>query len=188
MASTLTKNYSPRVKYDSNYPIGHPNNQQYVDMLANLGMTRITSSAQPYHKKHNGVKNKGKVGKVVTVTIDDLKEIIIKSNGKSPNGADIYFGPSGILLNPTKAQEYGMITDDDRSRFPSWDRIDSSKGYSKENIQLTTKSYNLGKSTNDVVSSNLLTERVTIRWKGAEAELYNPTSSFVANTLKELAN
>ena len=187
MATSFTKNYTPRVSYDSNYPIGHPNNQKYVDSLATLGMARIKSSAQPYHKKHNGVKNKGKAGKIVTVTIDDLKKIIIKSNGKSPNGADIYFGPAGILLNPTKAVQYGMITNDDRSRFPSWDRMDSSKGYTKENIQLTTKSYNLGKSENDV-TDNTSPERVTIKWKGAEAELFNPTSSFLANTLKELTN
>lgn len=187
MATSFTKDYTPRVSYDSNYPIGHPNNQKYVDSLAILGMARIKSSAQPYHQKHKGVKNKGKVGKVVTVTIDDLKEIIVKSNGKSPNGADIYFGPAGILLNPTKAVKYGMITNDDRSRFPSWDRIDSSKGYTKENIQLTTKSYNLGKSENDVII-NKSTEIITLRWKGAEVDLSNITASFLANTLKELTN
>lgn len=187
MASALTKNYSPRVKYDSNYSISHPNNAEYVKQLATLGMARIKSSAQPYHQKHKGVKNKGKAGKVVTVTIDDLKEIIIKSNGKSPNGADIYFGSAGILLNPGKALEYGMITNDERSRFPSWDRIDSSKGYTKENIQLTTKSYNLGKSENDVIVEQPI-QKVTTKWNGIDIEFVNTTSSFVANTLKELVN
>lgn len=187
MATSFTKDYTPRVSYDSNYPIGHPNNEKYVESLAIWGMGRIKSSAKPYHKKHKGVKDRGKAGKEVTVTLNDLKEIIIKSNGKSPNGTNIYFGPTGILLNPGKAQEYGMITDDERSRFPSWDRIDSSKGYTRENIQLTTKSYNLGKSTNDV-SNGQSPERVIAKWKGAEIEFIYPTASFVANTLKELVN
>jgi hypothetical protein len=75
MASTITKNYSPRVRYDSNYPITHPNNEAYVKQLAVWAMERIGSSAKAYHEKHKGVKNNGTPGKQITVTLDDLKEI-----------------------------------------------------------------------------------------------------------------
>ena len=187
MASSLTKNYKPRVSYDSNYPISHPNNAEYVRSLAVWGMARIKSSAKAYHKKHKGVKDNGKPGKQVTITIDDLKEIIIKSDGKSPNGADIYFGPTGILLNPGKAEEFKMITKEQRSRFPSFDRIDSSKGYIKENLQLVTKSYNLGKSSDDIAGTELA-ETATLKWNGVEVQITNFTSSFLANTIKQLVN
>lgn len=188
MPSTLTENYSPRVSYDSNYPISHPNNRKYVDQLAVWAMERIKASAQPYHKKHKGVKNNGTPGKEITVTLDILKSVIVESNGKSPNGVDIHFAPVGILRNPGKAEELGFVTSDQRSRFPSIDRIDSSKGYTEDNIQLTTKIYNLGKSTYNISVGNLLTEKATLKWKGVEVELINPTASFLANTLKELTN
>jgi hypothetical protein len=188
MASTLTKDYCPRFTYDSNYPIDHPNNRRYIQQLAVWLMERIKASAQPYHKKHKGVKNNGTAGKEITTTLSGLEKIIIESNGKSPNGVDIHFAPVGILRNPGPAETLGFVTSEQRSRFPSVDRIDSSKGYIDDNIQLTTKSYNLGKSTYNIPITTGLTERVTIKWKGAEAELFNPTSSFVANTLKELTN
>jgi hypothetical protein len=185
MPTNFTENYTPRVVYNSNYPIGHPNNEKYVESLAVWGMARIKASAQPYHKKHKGVRDKGKKGKLVTVTIEDLKEIIIKTNGKSPEGNEIYFGPTGYLLHPSKSQEYGFITDDERRRFPSWDRIDSSKDYTKENLQLTTKAYNLGKSTNDERNFQSL-EKATLKWHGVELEITNPTASLLANTMKQL--
>ena len=80
-----------------------------------------------------------------------------------------------------------MLTDDENSRFPSFDRIDSSKGYIRENLQLTTKSYNLGKSSNDTKHIEF-TEKATIKWNGVEIEITNPTASLLANTLKQLVN
>jgi hypothetical protein len=70
-------------------------------------MERINSSAKPYHKKHKGVKDNGKNGKEVTITHNDLVQIITKSNGKSPDGIDIYFAPIGILRAPTDAEKFG---------------------------------------------------------------------------------
>ena len=187
MATTLTKNYSPRVRYDSNYPISHSKNAEYVKQLAVWAMERIGTSAKAYHEKHKGVKNNGTPGKQVTVTLDDLKEMIIKSNGKSPKGADIYFGPVCILRKPGESERLGLVTNEERTRWPSVDRIDSSKGYIPGNIQLTTKRYNLGKSSSNA-SSDQLIEKATIKWNGIEVEITNPTASFLANTLKELTN
>lgn len=187
MASALTKNYSPRVKYDSNYPINHSNNAEYVKQLAVWGMERIKGSAKSYAKKNKGVKDTGKPDKVVQVTLADLERVIIDSNGKCPNGVDIYFAPVGIIRNPGEAERLQLLTSEQRNRFPSWDRIDSSKGYIPNNIQLTTKRYNLGKSSNDV-SIEQTTQKVTTKWNGIDIEFVNTTASFVANTLKELVN
>jgi hypothetical protein len=186
MADKLTKNYNPRVRYNAEFPLNHPINESYVSQLAKWAMERIKSSAKPYHQKHNGVKDNGTTGKEVTVTLDELEQIIINSNGKSPNGVDIHFAPVGVLRKPGDAEKVGLVTNEQRSRFPSVDRINSLLGYSADNIQLTTKSYNLGKSSNDVSISSQIAEKITLKWKGAEVELNHITSSFLASTLKEL--
>jgi hypothetical protein len=188
MANELSKDYKPRIVYDVNYPLNHRNNYPFVVQLARWCKERIDSAARPYDKKHNGVKDNGKPGKEVNVTLNDLEQMIIKSNGKSPNGVDIHLAPVGILRKPGEAQRLGLVTNEQRSRFPSVDRIDSSKGYIRGNIQLTTKSYNLGKSSNDVSPTYHTIEKVTLKWKGVEVELNQPTASFLANTIKELAN
>jgi hypothetical protein len=186
MTSKLIKHYSPRIKYDLSYSISHPNNKQYVKQLALWGMERINSSAKSYAKKNKGVRDTGKPDKVVTITLADLETIIINSNGKSPCGTDINFAPVGVLRNPGKFEESGIITSEERSRFPSWDRIDSHKGYIPKNVQLTTKSYNLGKSSNNIFTPNQSENKVTLKWNGVELEFNQPTASFLANTLKEL--
>lgn len=188
MANILTKNFNPRIKYYSEYSLSDSENYEYVTALAKWAMGRIRTSAKPYSDKHYGVKDTGKPGKQVTVTLTDLKEMIIKSNGKSPNGVNIHLAPIGILNNPKNAREVGLLTNEEQSRFPSVDRIDSSKGYTPDNIQLTTKSYNLGKSSNDAPPTYQTIEKVTLKWKGVEVELNQPTASFLATTLKELAN
>jgi hypothetical protein len=188
MTNKLTNNYKPRVKHFSEYSLSDSENYEYVTALAKWAMARIKTSANPYHRKHKGVKDNGKPGKQISVTLTDLKEMIIKSNGKSPNGVDIHFAPIAVLNAPKNAREVGLLTNEQHSRFPSIDRIDSSKGYTPDNIQLTTKSYNLGKANNDVSATYQTIEKVTLKWKGVEVELNQPTASFLATTLKELAN
>jgi hypothetical protein len=185
MANKLTKNYKPRIKFNSKHPISHPENKPYVEALAKFFMERIKQSAKPYHLKHKGVKNSGLSGKIVTVTLEQLEQTIIKSNGKSPDGVSIHFAPVGILKVPNDAEKFGLVTSEERSRFPSIDRIISSIGYEPDNIQLTTKKYNLGKSTD--VDTKTTTSGVSLKWNGIDIELSNVTASFLADTLKELA-
>lgn len=190
MASgTLTENYNPRIKFNSDYPIEHPNNKGYLDMLSALLLTRSKTSAKPYYKKHKGVKDSGKPGKDLTITQDDIRKVIIKSNGKSPNGVSIYFGPHGILQEPGRAKQIGLLTEDENNRFPSIDRIDSTKGYIPGNIQLTTKSYNLGKSSDNVLPTYQIDKTITVSidYKGVKMET-EMTASFFANVVKELGN
>ncbi len=189
MNSKLTKDYKSRFPYYSELPLNHPNNEPFVDSLATWGMDRINSCALPYHAKNKGVKDNGARGKEVTITKSQLKEIIIKSNGISPNGQEIYLAPTGILRKPGEAERLGLITSEQRNRFPSFDRIDSSKGYISGNVQLTTKNYNLGKSNNTILLKTQ-TERgnVTFNFKGIDVNLNEVTSSFLITTLQGLGN
>lgn len=193
MSNKLTINYTPRCYYHTEYPLSHPINEQYVTQLTNWGMGRIKTAAKPYHEKHIGVKDNGTIGKDVTITKKELKQIIINSHGKSPNGVDIHFPPVGVLQKIGDAERLGFITNEQRGRIPSFDRIDSSKGYIPGNIQLTTKTYNLGKSNLNMTSTipaNSALEvpsTISIKWNGIEAQLNNVSSSFLANTMKELA-
>jgi adenine-specific DNA methylase len=187
MTNKLTENYKPRIEYNAEFPLDDLKNRPFVEQLARFLATRSKHSAKSYADKNKGVKNSGKGGKEYTVTIKDFIEAIIKSNGKSPDGTIIHFAPLGIFNMPTQAIAAGLLTSEQQSRFPSIDRIDSSKGYIPGNIQLTTKRYNLGKSSNDVVVTPIIKENVTLKWKGIEVEM-EVTSSFLANTLKELVN
>ena len=151
--SKLTKDYKPRVVFNENYGIGHPINDEYVSSLAGYLMARVHSSARPYHLKHPGVTDNGSKGKLVTITKEQMKQKVRECNGKSPDGTSIYFGPTAYLSNVKKAIAFGFMTKEENSRKPSTDRIDSSlKEYSSQNIQITTKKYNLGKSEDDVPS------------------------------------
>ena len=125
MANVLTKNYKPRCEYYKEYSLGHPDNDKFLNQFAGWSMERIKASAKPYHKKHLGVNDNGAKGKEVSVTLSELKQIIIKSNGKSPDGVNIFIAPVGILRKPGHAEKLGLITKEERSRFPSIDRIDS---------------------------------------------------------------
>lgn len=189
MNNRLTKDYTSRFPYYSELPLNHPLNEPFVESLATWGMDRINSCALPYHAKHIGVKDNGTRGKEVSITKSELKEIIIKSNGISPNGQQIYLAPTGILRKPGEAERLGLITSEQRNRFPSFDRIDSSKGYVRGNIQLTTKNYNLGKS-NNIILPNEQIERgnATINFKGIDITLNEVSSSFLITTLQGLGN
>jgi hypothetical protein len=191
MASNkLTKNYSPNIYYKKEYSIDHIENDRYVTSLAMWGMGRIRTSAKPYAGKHPGVKDTGKPGKKVTVTLDELKKIIINSNGKSPDGTNIYFAPIGILNAPTRAKELGLLTEDEHNRFPSFDRIVSSlKEYSFSNIQLSTLTYNRVKGERNILPTYTDKEVISVRleYKGVKMET-EMTSSFFANMVKDLVN
>jgi hypothetical protein len=187
MATThLTKNYRPRIVFNESYGIEHPINAEYVSSLAGYMMTRVRSCARPYHKKHIGVKDNGTKGKVVTITKEQMEQKIRDTKGKSPDGTLLYFGPVGLLSNPTKAIELGLMTAEENSRKPSPDRIDSNlKEYSNENLQITTKKYNLGKSNDDstsvVVNAKIEVGKVNITLEGVTPQyLAAYTQSLVA--------
>lgn len=186
MTQAITKNYSPRISYNSNYEISNRINDPYVSQLARWLMTRIRTSAKPYHEKHKGVKNNGNPGKEIRISIDDIKKIIIKSNGRDPYGNEIYFAPVGVLSKPGDAQRCGLVSGEQRSKFPSLDRIDSRKGYVVGNVQLTTKRYNLGKSADAVQDSDQTPERATIKVSGIEIEFSHPSSSYMVNIITQL--
>jgi hypothetical protein len=191
MASNkLTKNYNPSIKFNPDYPIDHIENDKWLTSLAMWGMGRIKTSAKAYADKHKGVKNTGKPGKKVTVTLDELKKIIIKSKGKSPDGVDIHFAPLGILNSPKRAKELGLLTDEQHSRFPSFDRIISSlKEYTFHNIQLSTQTYNHAKGERNDLPTYQIDKTITVSldYKGVKMET-EMTASFFANVVKELVN
>ncbi len=172
MARTiLTKDYSPRVKFNPDYGINHDINDKYLTSLSGYLFSNIKSSAKPYHKKHIGVTDNGAKGKVVTITKKQIKQKLIESKGKSPDGYNLWFGPLAFMQNPSKAIELGLMTSDENSRKPSCDRIDSKlKEYSNKNIQITTKKYNLGKSDDDtksvVVNAKIEVGKVNITLEG----------------------
>jgi hypothetical protein len=187
----LTKNYKPRIVFNENFGIGDSENLKYLDSFTKWGMARIKKSAKPYHEKHLGVTDNGKKGKDVTVTFDELKQIIIDSNGVSPDGVKIYFGPLAYLNNPNRAIELGLMTREENSRKPSFDRKNSNekKGpthYGKNNIQLTTKGFNLGKGADDSYSS--ITQNVKVKVRGGiELILDNCSPQFLASYTQSLA-
>jgi len=178
--SNLTKNYNPRIKYYKNLGICHKDNLPYVESLARYFMSRIKLTAKPYSEKHRGVKDNGSVGKKINVTIGELMEIIIESNGKCAiSGKPIHFPIGmGILSNPKKAISLGLLTQEENQRFPSMDRIKSSiKHYDKYNLQLTTKECNLGKSNSDVSCINHTA--VSIEKSGVSFRIENCTASYL---------
>jgi hypothetical protein len=188
MKSKLTANYKSRFPYYSEHPLNHPKNAGYVCSLAKWALNRIKSSAKPYSDKHKGVKDNGKPGKVISITARDLEEIIIKSNAISPDGVSIHLASLSVLNQPGTAMKLNMLTSEQRNRFPSIDRIDSSKGYVKGNIQLTTKNYNLGKSNNTILSNQQIEKNTLVfNYNGLEnITITEVSASFVNDLLRKL--
>lgn len=182
----LTENYKPRIEFNNNFGIGHPENLIYLNSLAKWGMTRIKQSALPYHKKHLGTTDNGKSGKEVLVTLEELKQIIIDSDGISPDGTKIYFGPMACLTQPNKAISLGLMTAEENNRKPSFDRKNSKGKYTKNNLQCTTKGYNLGKGSDD--SSSIVTQDVKIKVNNdIEFVIDNCSPQFLAQYTASLA-
>jgi hypothetical protein len=183
----LTKNYNPRFPFNPNFEIGDPENDSYVEALAKWGMGRIRKAAQPFHKKY-GTPNNGHKGKDVIITQDELKQKIIDSKGISPDGVKIFFGDIGVLNTPGAAIAVGLMTAEENNRKPSFDRIDSSlKKYSVDNIQITTKSYNISKGTDD--DYNPLTQDIKVKiTNGIEIVIDNCSPEFIANYTQSIAN
>lgn len=184
--ATFTENYIPRVSFNSDYGIEHPINEPYVNSLTSWLMERIKRAAKPYHQKHPGVSDNGKKGKVVTITMDELKQKIRDTKGVSPDGVPIYFGPTTLMSNPNRAIKLGLMTDDENQRKPSVDRIVSEiKEYSNENVQIGTKKYNLGKSDSKV--STITNPSVQIQVGKVNITLDNCSPQYLAAYTQSLA-
>ena len=198
MPIKLTESYTPTITYQSNYNIGSKENERYINSLSKYLYGLILKSARAYSQKHlleDGAKSRSNSKpKEVTVTDVDIKQSIIKSKGISPDGTPIYFGPITLMRNPTKAIELGLMSPVERMRKPSVDRIDSTKGYTPDNIQITTMEFNLGKgvgagTTVKPIPSIPSIPSVTIRYKGVEVQFGElPDSTFLANYTSSLAN
>ena len=50
--AVLHKNYNPRIKYNSDYSIGHDVNKEYLSSLSKWLMNKIRKSSRPYHEKY----------------------------------------------------------------------------------------------------------------------------------------
>jgi hypothetical protein len=184
--NVLTKNYTPRITFNSEYGIDNPINEPYVNSLAGWLMDRIKRAAKPYHQKHYGVSDNGNKGKIVTITMNQLKQKIKDTKGLSPDGVPIYFGPTTLMTNPNRAIELGLMTDDENQRKPSVDRIDSGlKVYSNENVQIGTKKYNLGKSDSKV--NNTFNPSVQIKIGKVNITLDNCSPQYLAAYTQSLA-
>lgn len=180
--AVLHKGYRPRIQFNGQYQIGDDINSEYLDSLVNWLMSKIKKSSRPYHEKHTGARNNGKSGKVVSITKDKLRELIIETDGKcSISGNKLYFGPIQVMQNPTDAVRLGLMTMDEKSRRPSADRIDSSlKEYSDTNVQITTMASNLGKGDCDVTTD---TSSVVLEYKLAKITIENCTPSYLVDVL-----
>jgi hypothetical protein len=187
--SVLTKNYKPIVTFNEEYSIGHSINARYLTSVAKYLMSKIKQSSKQYHEKHYGVKNNGKPGKEIRLTLDDIKRMVIESEGKSKlSGKKIFFGPIVVMENPTAALTLGFMTEDQKLRRPSIDRIVSSKKvYDVENSRLVTMAENMGRGNSDTdagYSSEYAT--VTLEYKTAKVTLTECTSSYLVDVLKNL--
>ncbi len=187
--SVLTKNYKPTVTFNEEYSIGHSINARYLTSVAKYLMSKINQSSREYHKKHKGVKNNGNTGKEVKLTLDDIKRMIIESEGKSKlSGKKIFFGPIMVMENPTAALKFGFMTEDQKLRRPSIDRIISSKKvYDVENSRLITMAENMGRGNSDTDAGyNSEYTSVTLEYRTAKVTLTECTSSYLADILKNL--
>lgn len=189
MTNTFTKDHKPRYAYDPNFNISDPQNSAYVKSLAKHLLTRMKSSAKAYHEKHKGVKDNGKSGKKVTIKLKQVEQKIRDTRGISPDGVKIYWGPVAYLQNPGRAIKLGLMTEEENSRKPSVDRIKSViKEYSNTNVQITTKKYNLGKSSEaEAKSVNYIYPNAFIKIGGTEILLNNCSPDWLAQYTHSLS-
>lgn len=118
------------------------NEEKYWKILwKNVNMSSTNGSAGARVESNPKLKGRIRKGNQSTsrhdidITLDDLKEQWVKQNGKC------------YWLNIDMSLEDLAIT---RSPFaPSVDRLDSSRGYHKDNIVLTTRFANLGRGAYD---------------------------------------
>jgi hypothetical protein len=191
---SLKKSYTARITYNPNYPIGSKENKEWLKSQSTYLYRNILKSARAYYNKHE-LSDKARFNsrskpKDVTITIEDIERAIIKSNGVSPDGTPIYFGPITLQRNPTKAIQLGLMSRDESMRKPSVDRIDSKNGYVNGNIQITTMAYNLGKGVgNGVVLPKKESPAIVVRFNGIEVQFSEiPDSTYLANYTSSLAN
>ena len=87
---------------------------------------RLWQNTLIHDSKHRGVENK--------ITVDDINEMFQKQNGLC------YWFKTPLIPNekPKHPQQ------------PSLDRLDRSKGYTKDNVVLTSYSANIGRNENDL--------------------------------------
>jgi hypothetical protein len=87
---------------------------------------RLWQNTLIHDSKHRGIEN--------SLTINDINEIY-----KSQKGMCYWFG---VPLIPSKTKKH--------PQQPSLDRLDRSKGYTKENVVLCCYSANIGRNENDL--------------------------------------
>ena len=115
--------------------------------------------------------------------------MVIESEGKSKlSGKKLFFGPATVMENPADALTLGFMSEDQKLRRPSIDRIISSKKvYDVENSRLVTMAENMGRGNSDTdagYSSEYTT--VTLEYKTAKVTLTECTSSYLVDVLKNL--
>ena len=187
--SALTKNYKALVTFNEEFPIEHPINSRYLTSVSKYLMAKIIQSSRAYHEKHYGVQNNGNTGKEIKLTLDDVKRMVIESEGKSTlSGKKLFLGPVTVMENPTDAIRLGFMTEEQKSRRPSIDRIVSSKKvYDIKNSRIITMQENMGRGSSDTdVSFQSEHTTVTLEYNSAKVTLTECTSSYLADVLKNL--
>lgn len=119
------KNFCSRTCVGKNSFLNPKKPQNRYDISKHCGWKRDEFTKFRYH-----FRNISKRDKDINVTLEDLK-----STWESQGGKCVYLGIDLILSNYTKIEKSAIYS-------ASLDRIDSSKGYVKGNIQWVSRSIN----------------------------------------------